>query len=152
MSRLLPAFKMNDTQLLHMLKLTCLKHTRHTCFCRYKKGPDSGQSEKLGKLFNPRQRLEWTVDNLKNGSLPTLRLGWTVDSGLSKKTRVGHRVLLRSECIVLLKNAMFFYILLRSFFRFLSTCETPKNCWVLLRSFPKNVKKRKERNVLLQRT
>ena len=33
----------------------------------------------------------------------------------SPNIRVGHHVLLRSECIVLLKNAMFFYVLFLSF-------------------------------------
>ena len=48
---------------------------------------------------------------------------------------------------VLLKNAIFFYILFSSF------CDLwdPKERWVLSRSFLKNVKERRECNVLLQR-
>ena len=68
--------------------------------------------------------------------------------------RVGHRILFRSECIVLLRSFKARNILLCSFFEFLATYETQKNdaffC-ILLRSFPKNVKERRELNILLQR-
>ena len=71
------------------------------------------------------------------------------ESHYSHDTRVGHRLLLRSERIVLLHSFKASNVLLRSFFKFLATYETQKNdaffC-VLLRSFLKNVKERKERN------
>ena len=51
---------------------------------------------------------------------------------LAEKIRVGHRVLLHSERIVLL----------RSF----------KECNILLRSFAKNGNERREQNILLKRT
>ena len=76
--------------------------------------------------------------------------------------RVGNRVLLHSERIVPLHSFKAHNVLLRSFFEFLATYETQKNVKerkernILLQrmqpSFGKNVKERKERNILLQRT
>ena len=43
------------------------------------------------------------------------------------KCRVGYCVLLRSECIVLLRSFKARNVLLRSFFEFLATYETQKN-------------------------
>ena len=52
--------------------------------------------------------------------------------------RVGHRVLLRSERIILLHSFKARNILLRSFFEFLATYETQKNdalfCVLFLRT------------------
>ena len=49
------------------------------------------------------------------------------------------------------KNATFFYILLRSFFEFLATYETQKECCILFRSFQKNGKECKECYILFKR-
>ena len=46
---------------------------------------------------------------------------------LSSYSRVGHRILLRFERIVLLRSFKECNILLRSFFEFLATYETQKN-------------------------
>ena len=61
--------------------------------------------------------------------------------------RVGHRVLFRSERIVLLRPFKERNILLRSFSDFWRLMR-PKRT---MRSFAKNVKERKKRFVLLQR-
>ena len=60
-------------------------------------------------------------------------------------SRVGHRVLLCSERIVLLHSFKASNILFRSFFEYLATYETQKNATYFC-------KERKEHNVLLQRT
>ena len=44
-----------------------------------------------------------------------------------QKSRVRHRVLFRSECIVLFRSFKERNVLLRSFFKFLATFETQKN-------------------------
>ena len=74
-------------------------------------------------------------------------------------SRVGHRVLSRSECIVLLRSFKACNVLMRSFFDLLASYETQKNdaffSVLFLRtqrtphSFVKNVKERKESSVLL---
>ena len=56
------------------------------------------------------------------------------------ESRVGHHVLFRSEPSVLLKNATVFSVLFLRIWR------------LIKRSFAKNVKERKEHDVLLQRT
>ena len=59
--------------------------------------------------------------------------------------RVGHGVLLRSERIVLLRS-------FKALVLFSSFLRSSAFFCVLLRSFLRNIKERKERNVLLQRT
>ena len=76
--------------------------------------------------------------------------------------RVGHSILFRSECSVLFRSFKECNVLFRSFFEFLATYETQKNVLFFSKerkrtqrmqhSFAKNVKERKERNILLQRT
>ena len=70
---------------------------------------------------------------------------------ITHTSRVGHRVLFRSECIVLLRSFKERNVLLHSFFEFLATYENQKND-ALLHSFLKNVKERRECNIILQRT
>ena len=77
------------------------------------------------------------------------------------ESRVGHRVLLRSERIVLLHSFKACNVLLHSFFAFLATYEIQKSdaffsfehkrTQRMQRSFEKNVKERKELNVLMQK-
>ena len=50
-----------------------------------------------------------------------------IEEGIQENIRVGHRILLRSEHIILLRSFKARNILLHSFFDFLATYETQKN-------------------------
>ena len=66
--------------------------------------------------------------------------------------RVGHSVLFRSVRYVLLRSKRRTLRSFPFFLKFLATYQTPKERYVLFRSFLKNGKEREKRNVLLQRT
>ena len=87
---------------------------------------------------------------LSNYAVQVVALGWHCKKLPGLGTAFFY-VLNASFFCVLLKHSMFFYV----FFQFLATYETQKNgaffC-VLLRSFLKNIKERRECFVLLQRT
>ena len=67
-------------------------------------------------------------------------------------TRVGHSVLFRSERYVLLRSKKRTLRSFPFFSRVFGDLWDPKERYVLFRSFLKNGKEQKERNVLLQRT
>ena len=67
-------------------------------------------------------------------------------------SRVGHRVLLRSERSVLSRSKKRTLRSFPFFFRVFRDLWNPKERYVLFRSFQKNGKERKERNVLFKRT
>ena len=67
-------------------------------------------------------------------------------------TRVGHSVLFRLVRYVLLRSKKRTLRSFPFFLEFLATYQTPKERYVLFRSFLKNGKEREKHNVLLQRT
>ena len=67
-------------------------------------------------------------------------------------SRVGHSVLFRSVRYVLLRSKKRTLRSFPFFLKFLATYQTPKERYVLFRSFLKNGKEREKRNILLQRT
>ena len=74
----------------------------------------------------------------KNLWMPATINWWLFAHFRSRKRRVGHRVLFRSERIVLMLSFKECNVLLRSFFEFLATYETQKNdaffCVLFLRT------------------
>ena len=80
------------------------------------------------------------------------KLGLELISSFLAFNRVGHSVLLRSERYVLLRSKKRMLHPFPFFSRVFGDLWDPKECYVLFRSFQKNGKERKERNILLQRT
>ena len=116
--------------------------------------PDSGQM--VGRWWADCGQMvgRWVVRLWSDGGQTVAR--WWPDGGQMVARwwldgRVGHCVLFRSERSVLFRSFKERNFLFHSFFEFLATHETQKNAKNAT-FFSKNVKERKERNFLLQRT